>query len=135
MKVDILKYEKSLVRSYLLEKDPKLGKKKPEYKEDESDFDDNTKEQVKNIIKQAELDRLRKKLERQNEKIAREKTGEKLLSEKDIAAQVKDATKKAGAPGLKERLDKLSIDRLEKRYDTLVDKIRSQKMSLIDKVL
>ncbi len=139
-----------LIRRLMLKEDPKLKKKIPELVEEESDFDQDVQEATETVMKEQELDRLRKKLERSNQKLREGsskiddknndddddggKIQDKIYSPEEIEKHIKDASKKAGLINLKDKLEKMSLERLEKRFNVLVDKIRSQKMTLIDKV-
>ncbi len=115
-----LKYEKSLVRKELLQNDPKLKKSRPELIEVESDLDEEAIELVLKMEKQRNEEKLVKKLEKTNKDRAAE--GESLLTLADLQKDVK-----------KSQPAQLSIEKLEKKFIGLTDKIKAQKLLLLDK--
>jgi len=106
------KYQRYLVSNEILEIDPSLKKKKPEYGRLSRGI---TKEFIKNY-EEKELEKKKAKLERDNEK--RKKEGKELLT-------LEDVEKKKHQP---------SLERLQKQYDVLSKRIKAQQLLLIDKV-
>jgi DNA topoisomerase-1 len=105
------KYQRYLVSNEILEIDPSLKKKKPEYGRLSRGI---TKEFIKNY-EEKELEKKKAKLERDNEK--RKKEGKELLT-------LEDVEKKKHQP---------SLERLQKQYDVLSKRIKAQQLLLIDK--
>ncbi|KAI9008588.1 eukaryotic DNA topoisomerase I [Hyaloraphidium curvatum] len=112
-KVRALKYQRKKVKEQIVELDPK---KKKLLKEEESDLDEEwiTKYEEQQKVKEAEA--RQKKLDQLNEE--RKKEGEKPLALKDLPSP-----KKANP----------SVEKLEAQLDTLADRIKAQKLTLIDK--
>ena len=135
-KIRVFKYERMLIKRALVKNDPKLKKKQPELVEEESDLEevDNAIEETIKGMKEADLDKLKKKLEKTNEKIKAGEAEGKIIEEKDIEKQLKERAKICGAVAMQDRIDQLSPDRLEKRYELLTDKIAQQKLTQVDKV-
>jgi DNA topoisomerase-1 len=104
------------VKEQMLELDPKLKKTRPELAEEESDVDEAFIERHLKALEEKEEQRRIKQLEKENEK--RKEMGEKLLQE---------LPDKPGKP------PKLSMERLEKKYETLTERIKTQKLALVDK--
>ncbi|KAI9090445.1 hypothetical protein DFS34DRAFT_643834 [Phlyctochytrium arcticum] len=155
-KLKALKYERKLVKEKILELDPKLKKTRPELREPESDLDDEFIERHKIALQEQEEEKKRKKLEKENEKRAAangdtpEPSGgstkvEVEESPKDKGKKRKAAeesspkNKKVKAEELEEKEEKktrqptYSLPTLEKKYKSLTERIRTQKMTIIDK--
>jgi DNA topoisomerase-1 len=135
-KIKVFKYERMIIKKAMLANDPRLKKKKPEVAEDESDLegDDEAIEEVEKGMREADVDKLKKKLEKTNEKInAKEAEGE-LVEEKEIEKMLKQHAKECGAVAMRDKIDKMTADRLEKRFDLLSGKISQQKLTQVDKV-
>ncbi|KNC98988.1 DNA topoisomerase 1 [Spizellomyces punctatus DAOM BR117] len=113
-KIRAIKYERLLVKREMLDLDPKLKKKRPELAQDESDIDDEFIEKHKVFLEEQEKEKARKKLEKENEKRAEQ--GKSPLTEAPIP-----------------RKSALTMEKLEKKYEQLTDRIKTQKMLLIDK--
>jgi len=105
------KYQRYLVSKEMLEIDPTLKKKKPEYGRLSRGI---TKEFIKNY-EEKELEKKKAKLEKDNEK--RKAEGKELLTLKDLEEKKRQPT----------------LERLEKQYDTLTKRIKAQQLLLIDK--
>jgi len=105
------KYQRYLVSNEILELDPTLKKKKPEYGRLSRGI---TKEFIK-AYEEKELEKKKAKLERDNEK--RKKEGKELLT-------LEDMEKKKHQP---------SLERLQKQYEVLTKRIKAQQLLLIDK--
>ncbi|KAL6594402.1 hypothetical protein LY90DRAFT_666967 [Neocallimastix californiae] len=105
------KYQRYLVSKEILEIDPTLKKKKPEYGRLSRGI---TKAFIKNY-EEKELEKKKAKLEKDNEK--RKKEGKELLT-------LEDVEKKKHQP---------SLERLQKQYDVLSKRIKAQQLLLIDK--
>ncbi|KAL5034755.1 DNA topoisomerase 1 [Batrachochytrium dendrobatidis] len=114
-KILAIKYDLMKVKQQMLELDPKLKKTRPELQEPESDLDDEFIENHTRFLEECESERLQQRLDKENEK-----------------------RKEDGLPLLKELPEKrtssiTSIEKLEKKYATLCDRIAAQKTSIIDK--
>ncbi|KXS15148.1 hypothetical protein M427DRAFT_123840 [Gonapodya prolifera JEL478] len=111
-KVRALKYERRKIREQILELDPKR-KRKTEYAE-ESDLDEDWIEQHEKFLEEQEKERLAKKLEKENER--RKEEGEELLTHLD--------------PPVKKTP---SLDRLEDQFEKINERIKAQKLAMVDK--
>ncbi|KAI8913708.1 hypothetical protein BC831DRAFT_490026 [Entophlyctis helioformis] len=116
-KILALKYDRMKVKEQILEADPKLKKKRPELAAPESDLDDDFITRHEQSLEEKEVEKNSQKLEKENEK--RKEEGLPPLKE------LPDSGKRAPAS--------LSLDRLEKKYQTLCERIQTQKMAMIDK--
>jgi DNA topoisomerase-1 len=171
LKVNILKYELKLVKKALLAEDPKLKKKHPGLVEPESDFEDDVIKETEKAINDLDVEKYRKKLEKDNEKAkasggdaastngsskgkkrkasskkggndddeddedeeASVAAGGEVKSKEQIEIEVKEYSKIKSTDKIKKRTKDLSQDKLEKKYEQLVEKVRAQKVLMIDK--
>ncbi|TPX31058.1 tetrahydrofolate synthase [Synchytrium microbalum] len=103
----------------ILELDPKLKKKRPELEEEESDVDEEFVTRHLVAVEEKALEAARKKFKKENEK--RAANGEEELSESEM-------------PDVDvERRPIGSLDKLEKAYEKISERIRIQKLNAIDK--
>lgn len=98
----------------MLELEPKLGKKRPELLEPESDLDDEFEERYLTSVAEKEAEKNVKALAKENEK--RAESGQKPLTSLPTRAPPAQ-----------------SMEKLEKKLATLNDRIGSQKMQFVDK--
>ncbi|KAI8894723.1 hypothetical protein BC833DRAFT_603846 [Globomyces pollinis-pini] len=119
-KILALKYQRKLVKDQMLVLDPKLRRKRPEISEPESDLDDEFIERHLVDLEEKEKERLEKALVKENEKRAAE--GMKPLLELP-------ESKSRKAPGF----DTYNMERLEKKFTSLSERIAAQKMQLVDR--
>ncbi len=113
-KLRAIKYDRRQVKRDILDIDPKLKKKHPEYAESESDLDDDWIKGHKKALVEKEKEALQKKLEKENDKLKEE--GKPLLIKIDPPPK--------RSPGL---------EALEKSYQRLTERIAAAKTSIVDK--
>ncbi|KAJ3274687.1 DNA topoisomerase 1 [Terramyces sp. JEL0728] len=116
-KILTVKYQRQEVKTLMLELEPSLKKKKPELLDPESDLDDEFIQRHLIALEEKEKERLEKLLIKENEK--RNESGEKPLT---------------SLPEQKKKQIISTMDKLEKKLQTLTDRIQAQKMQLVDKV-
>lgn len=103
----------------MLEVEPSLKKKRPELTEPESDLDDEFIERHEKALEEKEEKQAALKLAKENEK--RRENGEP-----ELKSLPDEKRTKRGLP--------TDIDKLEKKYEQVTDRIKAMKMNLIDKV-
>jgi DNA topoisomerase-1 len=116
-KIMTLKYERHLTRKALLKANPKIKKTRSEIAEEESDMDDDMIKQKKKDVAANEKAKLEKKWEKICEK-AKEEGKEKPEKPVYVEKALPD-----------------NPERLEKRFDTLSQRIQQAKLQRVDKVL
>lgn len=127
-KILALKYERKLVKEQMLEMEPKFRKNRPDVSEKESDIDDAFLARHSAALDAKEEDRNAKALVKLNEK--RKEEGEAVVDVLPGVGKLK--------PGdlferEKEKIQEMSLEKLEKRLGSLTEKIASQKTLLVDK--
>ncbi|KAJ3252413.1 DNA topoisomerase 1 [Boothiomyces macroporosus] len=115
-KILAVKYQRQEVKQQILELEPSLKKQRPELLEPESDLDDEFIKRHEIALEEKEKERLEKLLIKENEK--RKENGEELLN------SLPEQKKKQTIP---------TMDKLEKKLQTLTDRIQAQKMQMVDK--
>jgi DNA topoisomerase-1 len=135
-KIRIFKYERMLVKKALLENDPKLKKKQPELLEQESDLEDEDGaiEETIKVMKEADLVKMRKKVENTNKKITAGEAEGDLVTEAELEKMLKKHEKECGAVAMSAKVEGMSGTNLEKKYEVLTTKIQQQKLTQVDKV-
>lgn len=125
-RIRVLKYERMLVKKAILANDPKLKKTRPELVLAESDLEEDgdgddegdgagLMEQTVESMKQADLDKLKKKTERSNEKIRAGEAEGEIVGEAELEKMLKEHAKTCGAVALQERVDKMNEERYVQR--------------------
>lgn len=112
-KINFLKYERMLVKRALISDDPKLKKKRPELLEEESDFEQDLQDSIVEAMKKGDLEKMRKKMEKANEKIKAGEAEGDLVSESEIVRTLEKAEGSVGAVALEEKISKMNGERFE----------------------
>ncbi|RKO89509.1 hypothetical protein BDK51DRAFT_12332, partial [Blyttiomyces helicus] len=112
-----LKYERHMAKKDLVELDPKVKKTQPKLVEPESDVDDDFIERHERFLVEQEEAKLAVKLEKENEK-RKEEGLEPLKSLPKAPIRAKPV---------------MAADKLEKKIESLTEKIKTQRVLLIDK--
>ncbi|KAF8200781.1 DNA topoisomerase I [Pholiota molesta] len=129
------KYERMKLRHALFKIDPKY-KKKPLYKDDESDLDDDWIAEYEDILKAKEIEKAEKKFVKENEKL--EEDGQKpqkdsVLKEriKEIESEFKQMAKERGTG--KAETKHRSAERIEEAIEKITEKIKAFKLQMVDR--
>ncbi|TPX45423.1 hypothetical protein SeMB42_g02427 [Synchytrium endobioticum] len=117
-KVLALKYDRMKIKEEMLEIDPKLPKVRPELAKSESDLDDEFIERHEIFLREKAVEAAKKKFEKDNAK--RKEKGEEPLSESEMPE-----------PRVERR--SLTLDKLEKTYSKVCERIEAAKMIIVDK--
>jgi len=124
------------LRHALFKMDPK-AKKKPKYKDDESDLDDAWIIEHENDLKAKELEKIEKKFARENEKL--EEEGQKPQKDSVLKARISEVEEefkrlaKERGTGKAVLKRERSEDKLEEAIDKLTDKIKAFKLQIVDR--
>ena len=110
-----MKYERMKIKAQMIELDPDLENSRPELLEVESDLDEEFIERYEQELKEKEEAKQKEKLEKENEK----RKQEGLSPMKALPERPKPEPR---------------LDQLEKKYDSVCDRIATQKTNMIDKV-
>lgn len=136
-KVKEQKYQKMRLQRMMINLDTKLAKKRPELLEYESDIDDEWISEHHDVLYERELEKIKKKFDRENEKLS--SNGEKVLpttelnerlkAAEELKAQLKQEkkSKKVEAKG------SMTIERLEAQIKKAKERILVTKTQMIDK--
>jgi DNA topoisomerase-1 len=123
------------LRHALFKIDPKY-KKKPLYKDDESDLDDDWIAEYEDILKAKEIEKAEKKFVKENEKL--EEDGQKpqkdsVLKEriKEIESEFKQMAKERGTG--KAETKHRSAERIEEAIEKITEKIKAFKLQMVDR--
>ncbi|PPQ67244.1 hypothetical protein CVT25_005828 [Psilocybe cyanescens] len=130
------KYERMKLRHALFKLDPKY-KKKPKYKDDESDLDDDWIAEHEENLKAKEIEKAEKKFAKENEKLVEEGSKpqkESILKERiaDIEEEFKQIAKERGTGKAVMKRER-SVEKLEDAIDKLTDKVKSFKLQIDDR--
>ena len=124
------------MRHVLFELDPKYKKKK-EYKEDESDIDDDWIAQHEDTLKEKEIEKAKKKFAKDNEKLETE--GERPKPESELNGRIEEieeefkrlfkerGTKKATLKRAK------PVEKVEEAIAKLTERIKTHKLQMVDR--
>lgn len=137
-KVKEQKYQKMRLQRMLVSLlEPKTVKKRPELLEYDSDIDDEWISEHHDVLYEREIEKIKKKFERENEKAV--SNGEEALSESELAERLKVAqelkaqlkqekkTKKVEAKG------SMTVEKLEAQIQKAEERIAATKTQMIDK--
>ena len=118
-----------LVKKQILDLEPSFKKSRPDVTEIEGDIDDAFLKRHSENLDAKEADRTAKALVKLNEKLKEE--GKAAVTVLPDAPKLKpgDMFKRE-----KEKIEDMSLERLEKKLVSLSDRIQSQKTMLVDKV-
>lgn len=136
-KVKEQKYQKMRLQRMMVNLEPKLAKKRPELLEYESDIDDEWISDHHDVLYNREVEKIKKKFERENEKLAgndeksmpTSELDDRLKVAEELKAQLKQEkkTKKAEAKG------SMTIEKLEAQIAKANERIAVTKTQMIDK--
>lgn len=136
MQLRALKYERMKLRHILFGIDPKYKKKK-EYKEDESDLEDDWIAQYEDSLKEKDTDRIKKKFAKDNED-AKEK-GEKPKPESELDSMIEEVEeeynrlKKERGTGKATLKRGRAIEKIEESIEKLNERIKTHKLQMVDR--
>lgn len=125
------------MRYALLNLDPKLKKKKPELAEDESDIDDEWIAQYEDESREKEIEKLRKKFEKDNEKKVAE--GEEAADSSTLDSKIEkineeyDRLKEERGTTDVEVKGKKGVEQLEAAIMKLDERIQTVKFQMVDR--
>ena len=111
-------------------------KKKAQYKDDESDLDDEWITEHEELLKAMEIEKAEKKFAKENEKL--EEDGKKLHADSVLQQRIEEVEaefeqlakeRRTGKADAKNR----SADKIEEAIDKLTDKIKSFKLQMVDR--
>ncbi|KAJ3091530.1 DNA topoisomerase 1, partial [Quaeritorhiza haematococci] len=141
-----VKYERKFVKKEMLELDPKLKKKRPELTEPESDLDDEFIERHEKMLAEKEEEKLKAKWEKlkaeaegddkdavKDEDDGKSKKASKSKSAKFPSWEYYKKQNMPESPGKRKPMANPTLEKLEKKFKTLSDRIDALKMQMIDK--
>ncbi|BFZ55974.1 DNA topoisomerase 1 [Savitreella phatthalungensis] len=132
-----LKYQKMRLQRMMVAAEPKLAKKKPHLLQYESDVDDDWIAEHHDVLYQREQDRIRKKFERDNEKLTA--NGEAKMSERDLQERLKAADDMRTMYAHEKKTGKVepgpsaTVEKLEAKIEKLEERIKVVKTQAIAK--
>ncbi|KAH8119571.1 hypothetical protein DFH11DRAFT_1723074 [Phellopilus nigrolimitatus] len=135
-KLRAIKYERMKMRHVLFGLDAKYKKKK-EYKDDESDIDDEWVAQHEDTMKEKEIEKVKKKFAKDNEKAEAE--GEKPKPESELNERIKDIEAEferlEDERGTKSATLKRTkpAEKIEEAIAKLTERIKTHKLQIVDR--
>ncbi|ORY80419.1 hypothetical protein BCR37DRAFT_403077 [Protomyces lactucae-debilis] len=136
-KVRELKYQKMRLRRMMVALDKSLAKKKPELLEYESDVDDEWIAEHHTVLYQREQERIRKKFERDNEKLEKEGSdihpSSELETRLEAAEELKQMYAEEKKTGNVEPKASATVEKLEGQVAKLDERIAVAKTAAIDR--
>jgi DNA topoisomerase-1 len=137
LQIRALKYQRRKLRLGLLTTNPKLKKKHDVLAEEESDIDDEWIEKYEDETKDKDIEKAKKKFEKDNEKRAAE--DEELLDQEVLDKKVEDINeeyervKAERGTGKAELTGKRSEEALIAAVEKLDDRIKTAKLQMVDR--
>ncbi|EJD03354.1 uncharacterized protein FOMMEDRAFT_20466 [Fomitiporia mediterranea MF3/22] len=135
-KLRAIKYERMKMRHILFDMDPKFKKKK-DYKDDESDIDDEWITQHEESLKEKEVEKAKKKFAKDNEKAEAE--GEKPKPESELQERIKDIEdefkrlEKERGTGKASLKRARPVEKIEEAIEKLTERIKTHKLQMVDR--